>query len=132
MLYQIDQTAVPAKEVFGQFWASQEAEEGSKAFAESLVRGVVDRIAELDEVISASAENWRIERMAVVDRNVLRMAVFEMLYQGATPAAVVIDEAIEVSKKFGSEASGTFINGILDAVRRRLEQGLIEREPEGD
>lgn len=125
MLYQIDQTAVSADDVFGQFWPGQEVDDAVRTFAESLVQGVTENREDMDKAIAASADNWRIGRMAVVDRNVLRLAVFEMLHDPDTPAAVVIDEAIEVCKKFGSEDSGTFINGILDSVRRRIERGLI-------
>ena len=122
MLYQLDQTEVTAEEVFGQFWhGQQQATEELRAFAESLVRGVMARREQLDGLIADAAEHWKLARMAVVDRNVLRLAVYEMLDEGDTPPAVVIDEAIEISKKFGSEDSGKFINGILDAVRKRLE-----------
>ena len=122
MLYQIDQTEVTAEEVFAQFWhGQQQATEELRAFAESLVRGVMARREQLDGLIADAAEHWKLARMAVVDRNVLRLAVYEMLDEGDTPPAVVIDEAIEISKKFGSEDSGKFINGILDAVRKRLE-----------
>ena len=77
-------------------------------------------------LIAGAADRWKLERMPVVDRNVLRMAVYELLQQPETPAAVVIDEAIEVAKKFGSAESGGFINGILDAVRRRVERGRVD------
>jgi len=122
MLYQIDQTEVTAEEVFGQFWhGQQQAGEDVRAFAERLVGGVIARREQLDKLIAEAAEHWKIGRMAVVDRNVLRLAVYEMLDEGDTPPAVIIDEAIEISKKFGSEDSGNFINCILDAVRKRLE-----------
>ena len=85
--------------------------------------GVVAQRQRMDDLISESADHWRIERMAVVDRNVLRVAAYEMTSFPHTPPAVVIDEAIEVARKYGSEESGSFINGILDSVRRRIEQG---------
>jgi N utilization substance protein B len=125
MLFQIDLTATTPQEVFGTFWSGQEAGDDVRAFAERLVLGVTGERRDLDRTIAVSATNWRIERMAVVDRNVLRMAVYEMLHHDPTPPAVVIDEAIEVAKKFGSEESGGFINGILDDVRRRLERGEL-------
>lgn len=129
MLFQIDLTDGSAEEVFRQFWSGQTAGDETRAFAEELVLGVVRGRRSLDRVVAASAENWRIERMAIVDRNVLRMAVYEMLFRRETPAIVVIDEAIEVAKKFGSEESGGFINGVLDDVRRRLERGEITSAP---
>jgi N utilization substance protein B len=112
---------------FAEFWASREADDDSRAFAERLVRGVHAERAGLDRAISESSENWRVERMATVDRNVLRLAVYEMLHDPETPAAVVIDEAIEVGKRFGSEKSGSFINGILDGIRRRISREETRR-----
>lgn len=129
MLFQIDLTGTTPPDVFGTFWTGQEAGEDVRAFAERLVLGVTGERRALDRAIAVSATNWRIERMAVVDRNVLRMAVFELLHEPPTPHAVVIDEAIEVAKKFGSEESGAFINGILDDVRRRLERGELRLGP---
>lgn len=125
MLFQIDVTAAAPAEVFPGFWAGQEAEGDVREFAERLVLGVARRRRELDAVVTASSEHWRIERMAVVDRNVLRMAVFELLHHRDTPAAVVIDEAIEVAKRFGGDESGAFVNGVLDAIRRSFDRGEI-------
>jgi len=125
MLFQIDLTGTNPPDVFGTFWIGQEAGEDVRAFAERLVLGVTHDLRALDRAIAVSATNWRIERMAVVDRNVLRMAVYELLHDAPTPPAVVIDEAIEVAKKFGSEDSGSFINGILDDVRRRVDRGEL-------
>jgi len=120
MLYQIDQTGIEPQDLFGQFWSSHPVDIEVQGFAEALVIGVGERCAEMDALITESAANWRIERMAVVDRNVLRIALHEMLTDSGTPHAVVIDEAIEVGKKYGSVNSGKFINGILDSIRQRL------------
>ena len=84
----------------------------------------MEHLEEIDHILAAAAEHWRLERMAMVDKNVLRMAIFELCYRPDTPPAVVIDEAIEVARKYGSGESGPFINGILDAVRRRVEMSL--------
>ena len=127
MLFQIDLIGGRPEAVFHEFWANRETEEQSREFAEQLVWGVHGKRREMDRVIIGSAEHWRIERMAVVDRNVLRMAVYEMITEAETPPAVIIDEAIEVAKKFGSEESGSFINGILDSVRKRIERGEVAR-----
>ena len=86
-------------------------------FLDSLVEGAVEHAGEIDQRITAHAEHWRIERMPAVDRNILRLAVYEMLY-GGTPAAVVIDEALELARRFSGEESVQFINGVLDAIRR--------------
>lgn len=87
------------------------------AFAADLVRGTVENIAEVDERITKHAEHWRMERMPAVDRNILRLAVYEMT-RGGTPAAVTIDEALELARKFSGEESVQFVNGVLDAVHR--------------
>ena len=123
MLFQMDVAGGPPEEVFSQYWTGQQAPPDLRSFAEDLVRGVARERLSLDNVIAGSAEHWRVERMAVVDRNVLRMAVYEMLFDPEMPPVVAIDEAIELARKFGSEESGAFINGILDSVRKRFESG---------
>jgi N utilization substance protein B len=133
MLFQLDVAGGEPVDVYPHFWREHEAELEVRAFAEELVEGVVRERAALDGIIAAAAENWRIERMAVVDRNILRMAVFELAKAPGTPAVVVLDEAIEVGKKYGSEQSGAFLNGILDAIRKRIERGEIpSSRPRGD
>ena len=126
MLFQIDLTGVAPEEVFGTFWRTQNVEPSVRSFSEQLVLGVYEEREATDRLIAGAADRWKLDRMPVVDRNVLRMAVYELLQQPETPAAVVIDEAIEVAKKFGSAESGGFINGILDAVRRRVERGRVD------
>jgi len=123
MLFELDLTGSTPDQVAGPFWRNIEADADVRAFAERLVHGVDGRRDELDRWIVGSSDNWRLERMAVVDRNVLRMAIYELLHGEDAPAAVVLDEAISIAKKFGSESSGSFINGILDAVKRRIESG---------
>jgi N utilization substance protein B len=88
-------------------------------FAQDLVRGTVDHREQIDEMIRGQADNWRLERMPPVDRNILRLAVYEMLYQRDTPKLVVVDEAIELAKKFGSDQSGRFVNGLLDGLLKQ-------------
>ncbi len=90
---------------------------GAKDYAGALVRGVLDKKGEIDSAIEASSENWSIERMPVVDRNIMRIAVYEMRYSDI-PFKVAIDEAVELAKRFGTEESGAFVNGILDRVHR--------------
>jgi len=86
-------------------------------FMEELVRGAIEAMAGIDEKIAGHSEHWRLVRMPVVDRNILRLAVYEMTTIG-TPPAVVIDEALELARRFSSEESGAFVNGVLDAIRR--------------
>jgi N utilization substance protein B len=90
-------------------------------FVADLVRGTVEHLAAVDEQISRHAEHWRMERMPAVDRNILRLAVYEMIY-GGTPAAVTIDEALELARKFSNEESVQFVNGVLDAIHRGMAQ----------
>lgn len=118
MLFQIDLIGVERAEVYAQFWDEHDTEDDVRAFTQELVDGVCTTREQLDARITKIAERWRIERMAVVDRNVLRMALYEMNRQPQTPIAVVIDEAIEVARRFGSEESARFVNGVLDALRR--------------
>ncbi len=88
-------------------------------YAQALVRGTVERQEQIDEMIRGQADNWRLERMPPVDRNILRLAVYEMLHERETPKLVVLDEAIELAKKFGSEQSGRFVNGLLDGLLKQ-------------
>jgi N utilization substance protein B len=116
---------LPADQAISAFYGGLYSEENSEAppedpFMESLVHGAVRYKADIDERIAKYSERWRIERMPAVDRNILRMAIFEMM-QGETPPAVVIDEAIELARKFSGEGSAPFINGVLDSVRKELE-----------
>ncbi len=90
--------------------------EAAFEYAKSLVEGVAAHADELDELIRSQADNWRLERMPPVDRNILRLAVFEMLYEKDIPKLVVVDEAIELAKKYGSEQSSRFVNGLLDGL----------------
>jgi len=88
-------------------------------YAQDLVRGTLDNLERIDGMIRGQADNWRLERMPPVDRNILRLAVFEMLHESETPKLVVLDEAIELAKKFGSEQSGRFVNGLLDGLLKQ-------------
>jgi N utilization substance protein B len=102
------------------FWARHPVDAETRAFASALVRGATSRHAEVDSIIAQYTEHWDIERMAVVDRNILRLAVYELLEHPSVPPKVAINEAIEISKKFGTGESSRFINGILDRVHKEL------------
>jgi N utilization substance protein B len=126
LLYQWDLRRLPLEEMLRWYYSSLLVSEETgtlkprpDAFAEALLRGVIGDMTEIDERIARNAVHWRIERMPAVDRNILRIAVFEML-RTDTPAAVVIDEALELARRFSTEESVHFINGVLDAVRREL------------
>lgn len=120
MLYQWDIGREPLGRVLESFWQFGEPAEAVREFAGRLVEGTVSHLEEIDSLIAASAENWRLPRMAAVDRNILRLAVYEFLYE-RTPGKVVINEALEVTKKFSTPEAVQFVNGILDAVRQKIE-----------
>jgi N utilization substance protein B len=122
-LYQIDVAATDLDEALARFWRSFEpVEREVQLVAEQLVRGVAAQRREIDDAIEGVSTNWRLDRMAKVDRNVLRLAVYE-LRASDVPVRVVINEAIELGKKYGSESSGAFINGLLDRIAQELPAG---------
>ena len=110
------------------YWREHPAPDGPRRFAEGLLRGTLDALERIDPLIESAADNWRLSRMAVIDRLVLRLAVYELL-AAETPAAVVIDEAIELARTFSDEPSPRFVNGVLDAVRHRLDGDRGEAGP---
>jgi len=115
-------------EVFERVAAHFDLHGGAHAFAKELVLGVEAHRAEIDASITACARNWRIERMAAVDRNVLRLAAWELLHT-ETPYSVVIDEAVDLAREFGSDASPAFVNGVLDAIARQRRETPPAPEP---
>lgn len=128
-LYTEDQTADGVNGALNGLWAglieetegelgSRQAESQEVEFATSLARGVVENLEGLDERIEASSTNWRVARMAVVDRNILRMATYELLHMQGIPANVSINEAVELAKRFGTKDSRAFVNGILDRIAK--------------
>lgn len=127
-LYQIDVAATDLDEALARFWPSFEpVEREVREGAEALVRGVAQHRREIDEVIEQVSTNWRMDRMAKVDRNVLRLAVFELRWRLDVPVKVCINEAIELGKKYGSENSASFVNGVLDRIA-----GALPAERRGD
>src|SRR5437762_12819388 len=125
ILYQWDMRKQPVDESIATFYGSLYSEESAARperdeFLEQLVRGTVEKSGEIDALISGHAEHWRIERMPAVDRNILRLAIYEMMAMD-TPPPVAIDEAIELARRFSGEESVQFINGVLDAAKREIE-----------
>ncbi|MFA4991700.1 MAG: transcription antitermination factor NusB [Candidatus Omnitrophota bacterium] len=120
VLYRIEIAREPAEDSIKDFWSKPEApiDEQVRAFAGTLVNGTCENISEIDAVISRHADNWTISRMAVIDKNILRMAIFEMLFSRDIPPNVSINEAIELAKRYGDIDSGKFVNGILDKVKK--------------
>lgn len=119
VLYQLDARGADAIEQMDHFLQSEEPNEIEvHEFTRKLVSGTIEAKESIDELLSAAAENWKLHRMAIVDRNILRMAVYEMLHIEEIPAKVSINEAIELGKRYSTKQSGSFINGILDRIRR--------------
>ena len=103
-----------------EFWSRHPVDADTRKFADALVRGAKENQGKADQLISQYAEHWDLDRMAVSDRNILRLAVYEMLWGDDAPAKVVINEAIEIAKKFGTQESSRFINGVLDRIHKEL------------
>lgn len=119
MLFQYDIAGNDPATIVRTFEELQKAKQPIRDFAVRLLEGTVVNLERIDGMIVAQAENWRISRMAVVDRNIIRMSIYEFLHEPDTPKLVVIDEAIEIAKKFGTQKSSQFINGILDGILKR-------------
>lgn len=119
MLFQWDMSQQTAEKLEETFWKNAKAAAQTRTFANQLFEGAAHDATQLDELISRHAQNWRLERISAIDRAILRLAMHEMRATD-TPAKVVINEAVELAKKFSSEESGGFVNGILDTYRKSL------------
>lgn len=120
ILYLIDMSAKPATEALNLFRSNFEHNEDDFHFVQSIVEGVTQNTGEIDELILKHSKNWKLGRMARIDRSILRLAVFELRYCPETPGAVVLDEAVELGKAFGDTNTAPFINGILDPLAREV------------
>jgi N utilization substance protein B len=118
MLYQLDIRHARPEDVLAEFWQDQEPLAEVKTFADQLFKGTADHLDSIDAFISQHADNWNLKRMAVIDRNILRLGVYELLHVAEVPPKVCINEAIELAKRFGDAESGKFVNGILDAIHK--------------
>jgi N utilization substance protein B len=121
ILFLLDARDQPVEEAIDSYYDTlyQEEQPARDAFAAELVRGAAEHIEELDALIAKHAEHWRLERMPAVDRNILRLAAYELMH-GGMPPAVIIDEALELARTFSGEDSVQFVNGVLDAVHREV------------
>lgn len=120
VLYQIDMSEGETEEAFSLFWDHFTPPDDLKEFAQKIVGGVCQHEEEIDVIIEHYSEHWRLKRMTIVDRNILRLAIFELMFCDDIPPKVVLNEAVELGKKFGSDKSGSFINGVLDKVAHRI------------
>ena len=125
MLFQFDVSRPRVEDLTGSYWEAFGDEMGDVAqdFSNQLALGAISHLDDIDELIKKRAENWRISRMAVVDRNILRLAIYEFMYETETPKTVVINEALEIARRFSTFEATQFINGILDAIKRDLDSG---------
>lgn len=126
MLYAFEAGPNSVEQVIAAFWRETPADPEAKEYADELVRGVAGELPEIDEAVRSASQNWRLERMARVDRNVLRLATFE-LKSAQIPRSVAIDEAVSLAKKFGTEESGKFVNGVLTKVADDLGRVDLDR-----
>ena len=130
MLYQWEVGRLSMPEVRRTFWTIETEDpavsERIRAFASRLADGTIEALSAIDPLIEASAENWRLSRMPVIDRLILRLAVYEFLHESETPRAVAIDEALELARRFSTPDAVKFINGVLDGVKRRMESDARE------
>ncbi len=120
VLYQMDMSDGDAEESFNLFWQHFNPSDELKEFSQEIVQGVCKHREEIDALIEKHSKHWRLKRMTIVDKNILRSAIFELMFCPDTPVKVIINEAIELGKKFSSGKSAPFINGILDKVSHQI------------
>jgi len=131
MLFQIDASGVSSERAIELFFRHFEADPEGKSYAETIVRGVESAGAGLDQLIEKASNNWRIARMTKVDRNVLRVAAWELAHGDNQPRAVILDEAVELAKTYGSEDSSSFVNGVLQRIADLVSDRSGTRPPRG-
>ncbi len=131
VLFEIDALGIEAKEAIELFWRNFEAPREARTFSSRLIKGVCDKREQIDTLIATCSDNWTLNRMSRVDRNILRIAVYELLYCDDVPPKVTLNEAIDLGKDFGTENSGSFINGILDALNARLKKKDGDKDQDG-
>jgi N utilization substance protein B len=136
MLYQWEVTGAPMEKVVDSFWRVRRSTSTTRTMADRLASGARGRADEIDAAITEAASNWRLDRIAPVDRTILRLGAWELIGEPETPSAVVLDEAVELAKRFGEADSPAFVNGVLDAIRRRVRGGAAVaaggKEPGGE
>lgn len=128
-LYQWEVTGADPDTLLAGYWESQGPPDlQSKRFAETLFHGVLAHAEEIDAMISAQTEHWRIERLGLVEKSILRLGVYELLFEPDTPPAVVINEAMEICKRFSGPDAAPFVNGVLDGIKERAEAGTADAQ----
>jgi len=128
ILFELEFNDAGLERILASYWNSKKVDGQVQEYTNWLVRGIVARKEEVDALIQGNSKHWRISRMAFVDRNILRIAVFELLEEKLIAPAIVINEAIEIAKRYGSGEAAVFVNGVLDAVRKKLEKTVSQQE----
>lgn len=126
MLFALEASGDEIERVISGYWRETPGDPEGRDYADTVARGAAAELAAVDEAVRKASTNWRLERMARVDRNVLRLGAWELLRSRAVPRAVILDEAVELAKRFGSEDSGAFVNGVLDRVAANL--GRVDKD----
>jgi N utilization substance protein B len=129
VLFQLDYQNADVETVLREFWSAHTTGEKVRDFTETLVRGAFAHREEIDRMISSTVENWSIERLAAVDRAILRFSTYELMHMPDVPAKVTINEAVEIAKTYGTEESGRFINGVLDKIREKIGKSTAATRP---
>ncbi len=130
-LYEADTSGHEPLEALRRIAASERLSASAAAFAKDLIEGVLSQQDEIDEIIARAAPAWPVTQLAPIDRNVLRLAIRELLGDNGTPIRVVINEAVELAKRFGSDSSAKFVNGVLGTIQRERSQALMDQSPAG-
>ncbi len=121
MLFQLEGSGVSSDQAIDLFWRTYEdADPEGKLYADTIVRGVADNLDGIDKKVTAASQNWRLERMSRVDRNLLRLGTWELMFRSDVPRAVILDEAVELAKAFGTDESSGFVNGVLDRIAENI------------
>lgn len=134
MLFALEASEAPVQRVISDFWQETPGDAEGRAYADELVSSIAKDLEATDGLIRSASRNWRLERMTRVDRNVLRLGAWELAHCLDVPRAVILDEAVEIAKRYGTEESGSFVNGVLDRIAddcgRRDEEGRSDERPE--
>lgn len=132
MLFALEANEIDVDTEIALFWREFGGDPETRPYADESVRGVLEKREDLDETIRIASDNWRIERMTRVDRNVLRLGTWELKHRTDVPRAVILDEAIELAKRYGSEESGAFVNGVLNQIADNLGRSDADEAPTND
>jgi N utilization substance protein B len=132
ILYRLEFDNRPLEETIVQYWENKRAHRATREYSTWLVNGIISHQKKIDTFIQQVSEHWRISRMTLIDRNIIRIAAFEMLYEENITPAIIINEAIEIAKMYSGDEAATFVNGILDAIRKNLKKIKKSLKDEND